>query len=283
MNSENNAVIKRTLDLFSLLTGKTFTAVEVRHLNHLYRMVVETENVSVATEALRTGSTAPVVESILSHGLLDAIRHCPEHSALTDATREAIATGRSAILVDPDATPAVTLLENVYKEPELTPKPEPVPEETRPTAIKSADTRWMPGYNYKIMVTYRDRSRYDEAYTVHYVERPSQEEFDSHFKLFLTGEAYVHIKQADGRSKSWNITHEYSKHIDADGHIIKEKVVETFDADENWPNDKQWRIKFFDVRIGKLNYVYFAYQPSGMTLAKYHKGKVFAVAEQRPS
>lgn len=278
MNSENNAVIKRTLDLFSLLTGKTFTAVEVRHLNNLYRMVVETENVSVATEALRTGSTAPVVESILSHGLHDAIRYCPEHhSALQEATREAITTGRSAVLVDPDATPAVKLLEDIY----LT--PQPVPDEEHPTAIRSADTRWMPGYNYKIMVTYRDRDRYDDAYTVHYIDRPSQEEFDSHFALFLTGKAYVHIKQADGRSKSWNITHEYSKHIDADGHVIKEKPVETFDADENWPDDKHWRIKFFDVRIGKLNYVYFSFRPTGMTLAKYHTGKVFAVAEQRPS
>lgn len=143
------------------------------------------------------------------------------------------------------------------------------------SSFKSEDFSWQPGFPYKILVSSRDKDR-TNGYAMHYRERPSQEEFNSHYQLFRNKTHYVHILQSDGEHTSNKITEEFT------AGVREEKPVETFTATDEWPEGKTHRIKFHDQRIAGDNYVYFDYRPTGYSLQKYHNKKGFAVVQQRP-
>lgn len=137
--------------------------------------------------------------------------------------------------------------------------------------FKSDDFSWQPGFDYKILVTLRDKSQ-GNGYAVHFRERPTQEQFDEYFQLFRDRTHYVHIHH----SGTGSITHEFTEKRKA------EIPQETFTTTDEWPEGKTHRIKFHDQRTGQLNYVYFDYQPTGFILKKYHSLKGFAVVQSRP-
>ncbi|HEJ7283089.1 TPA: hypothetical protein SMF87_004541 [Serratia marcescens] len=137
--------------------------------------------------------------------------------------------------------------------------------------FKSDDFSWQPGFDYKILVTLRDKSQ-GSGYAVHFRERPTQEKFDEYFQLFRDRTHYVHIHH----SGTGSITHEFTEKRKA------EIPQETFTATDEWPEGKTHRIKFHDQRTGQLNYVYFDYRPTGFILKKYHSLKGFAVVQSRP-
>jgi len=141
-------------------------------------------------------------------------------------------------------------------------------------SFESNDFSRVEGYDWRIIVADRMKN-HRNSWAEHFVRRPTQEEFEHQFQHFEARTHHVHVNQwVDG---DWTtITTDYVPHWS------KEKPAETFTTTSDWEEGKNWRIKFWDQRVNRDNFVYFDYKPGGITLHKYHNGKHFAVVEQRP-
>lgn len=141
-------------------------------------------------------------------------------------------------------------------------------------SFESNEFAHVDGYDWRIIVADRLKNSRN-SWAEHFNYRPSQEEFENQYRHFEARTHHVHINQwVDG---DWiTITPDYVPSLN------KEKPAESFDATSEWEDGKGWRIRFFDQRVDRLNYVYFDYKPGGITLHKYHSAKGFAVVEKRP-
>ena len=141
-------------------------------------------------------------------------------------------------------------------------------------SFESNDFSHVGGYDYRIIVSDRQRN-HNNSWAEHFISKPTQEEFEYQFRHFHDKTHYVHVNQwVDG---DWiTITTDYVPKWN------KEKPEETFTATEEWPEGKNYRIKFFDQRVNGNNYVYFESKPGGIVLSKYHSTKCFAVVQARP-
>lgn len=143
-----------------------------------------------------------------------------------------------------------------------------------PDSFESDSFAHEDGYDWRIMVSDRNKN-HRNSWVENFSRPPTQEEFDHQFRHFHARTHYVHVNQwVDG---NWTtITTEYAPQF------CKEKPKESFTASEEWPEDKKYRIRFFDQRVDRINYVYFDSKPGGIVLNKYHSTKGFAVVERRP-
>ncbi len=141
-------------------------------------------------------------------------------------------------------------------------------------SFESNDFAHVDGYDWRIIVADRLKN-HNNSWAEHFNYRPSQEEFDHQYRHFEARTHHVHINQwVDG---DWiTITPDYAPQLN------KEKPAESFDTTSEWEEGKGWRIRFWDQRVDRLNYVYFDYKPGGIILNKYHSTKGYAVVEQRP-
>lgn len=143
-----------------------------------------------------------------------------------------------------------------------------------PDSFESDSFAHEDGYDWRIMVSDRNKN-HRNSWVENFSRPPTQEEFDHQFRHFHARTHYVHVNQwVDGSWKT--ITTEYAPQFS------KEKPNENFTASEEWPEDKKYRIRFFDQRVDRINYVYFDSKPGGIVLNKYHSTKGFAVVERRP-
>ncbi len=141
-------------------------------------------------------------------------------------------------------------------------------------SFESNEFAHVDGYNWRIIVTDREKN-HNNSWAEHFNYRPSQEEFDHQYRHYHARTHHVHINQwVDG---DWiTLTPDY---VPA---LKKENPAESFTSTEQWEEGKSWRIRYWDQRVDRVNYVYFDYKPGGITLHKYHSAKGFAVAEKRP-
>lgn len=143
-----------------------------------------------------------------------------------------------------------------------------------PDSFESDSFAHEDGYDWRIMVSDRNKN-HRNSWVENFSRPPTQEEFDHQFRHFHARTHYVHVNQwVDGNWKT--ITTEYAPQFS------KEKPNENFTASEEWPEGKMYRIRFFDQRVDRINYVYFDSKPGGIVLNKYHSTKGFAVVERRP-
>lgn len=146
--------------------------------------------------------------------------------------------------------------------------------EEKQDSFESNDFAHVEGYDWRIIVADRLKN-HRNSWAEHFVRRPTQEEFENQYRHFEAWTHHVHVNAwVDGEWKT--ITEEYVPHWS------KEKPAESFTTTSKWEDGKGWRIKFWDQRVNRENFVYFDYKPGGITLHKYHNGKQFAVVEQRP-
>lgn len=143
-----------------------------------------------------------------------------------------------------------------------------------PDSFESDSFAHEDGYDWRIMVSDRNKN-HRNSWVENFSRPPTQEEFDHQFRHFHARTHYVHVNQwVNG---NWTtITTEYAPQF------CKEKPNENFTASEEWPEGKKYRIRFFDQRVDRINYVYFDSKPGGIVLNKYHSTKGFAVVERRP-
>lgn len=135
---------------------------------------------------------------------------------------------------------------------------------------------WTATHLFKIHVEPRERgSREHSQYYVHCAERPSQALFNYHYQLFRAGTHRVYVLASNGKT-SEDITREF---LFSGTPVAKETAsVKTSEWEEA---DAEYRIRFWDTRVGGLNYVYFRNRPSGIVLSRYHSMKQHAVVESR--
>lgn len=132
------------------------------------------------------------------------------------------------------------------------------------------------GYPYRILVLDRQKN-HTRSRAVHFKRAPTQEEFDLEFRDYQAGTHYIYVNVWIPGSNDWDaVTTDYVPKWN------KEKPKETLKPREDWPDGKNFRVKFWDSRIQAFNYVYFDRKPSPYAVKQYHDTKCFAVVEPRP-
>lgn len=138
----------------------------------------------------------------------------------------------------------------------------------------------MEGYPWRISVEPFDRYGDMEAYYVHYRDRPTQEQFAEHYAHYLsdTNKCRVHLFESDGIN-SRRITDEYCSFTER--------------GDVNYPSDEtlvprltrrdgeRFRIRFFDERIHKDNFIYYPHKPAKSEVNRLSTLKKVAIVEAR--
>jgi len=149
-------------------------------------------------------------------------------------------------------------------------------------SYRSQSKFWTPGYNWRIDVIPFDCDKADEAYFVHFREKPTQEEFDEHYAHFLAKEnrCKVHILESDG-SESRRITDEYCSFRENGGLNFHSK--ETLRPSTEWEEGARFRAKFSDRRInGQTNYIYYPNRPTQAQINSISFAKGCVIVETRP-
>ncbi|HAT3959801.1 TPA: hypothetical protein I9Y37_001940 [Citrobacter freundii] len=137
---------------------------------------------------------------------------------------------------------------------------------------------WREGYPYKIVIFPQPNAPKDAPeYFIHCAERPSAELFNEHARLYHSRTCYIRVKYSDGKESS-DITREYTG-IKANPTVARTALQKT--VNDDWSKDAPWRIRYYDQRVGYECFEYFDFQPGGMLLNKYHRGKHFAKVESR--
>jgi hypothetical protein len=152
----------------------------------------------------------------------------------------------------------------------------PAEAEPEPDSFVSRRFDHVEGYPYRILVLDREKD-HTRSRAVHFKRAPTQAEFDYEFRDFQAGTHNIYVNLWIESSNDWGtITTDYVPHWN------KEKPKETLKPCKDWPDGKNYRVKFWDSRVPGFNYVYFERKPSPYAVKQYHATKHFAVVEPRP-
>lgn len=246
--------MQRTVSMFAIASGKTLTAEEGFQLLTLWSMINKSSSPAVvsAPEQHQTEVVLPVLES-------------------KPVVSPAVPVNKSvAEPVSPSVMPAIE---------EIAIPGVDVPLRKVQNFIQSESKYWMPGYPWKINVVPFDLYGDLKAYYVHFQERPTQEQFDTHYALFLQRKCRVHVFESDGEN-SRRITDEYCAFTERGD--VNYASDETLKPRTTWRDGERFRIRFYDERIGKDNYVYFPNKPTKEQVNRLSTVKKSAFVEPRP-
>ncbi len=152
----------------------------------------------------------------------------------------------------------------------------PAEAEPEPDFFESRNFNHVEGYPYRILVLDREKN-HTRSRAVHFKRAPTQEEFDHEFRDYLAGTHNIYVNLWIEGSNDWGtVTTDYVPKWN------KEKPKETLKPREDWPEGKNFRVKFWDSRLPAFNYVYFDRRPSPYAVKQYNDSKCFAVVESRP-
>lgn len=248
------AVLKKSVAMFNMLTGKTMTEQEGRAFIDIFD--------------LAEAYTAGVVEVPASAEAFDVLSQVDYNGQTVEEQRdhtfhrEFVEQGYAKFIPPADVLKSCDVLSASEHPPEV---------------LKSELFDHQPGYPWRIVVIDRWKNA-ENSYAMHFSRLPKQEEFEEEWQHFRAQTHWVHVNHWNG--ESWDtiteLFHPGTKKPEP------EKAVETFKTTDEWEEGKNWRIKFWDQRINNFNYVYFVNKPGGMALSKYHSSKCFAVTEKRP-
>lgn len=144
--------------------------------------------------------------------------------------------------------------------------------------IESPSKFWMEGYPWRISVEPFDRYGEMKAYYVHFQDRPTQEQFDKHYVHYTSGVCRVHVFEADGTT-SRRITDEYCSFTERSD--VNYASDETLTPRTTWRDGERFRIRFYDERIKKDNFIYYPHKPGKGEVNRLSTVKKVAIVEPR--
>ncbi|WP_147200824.1 hypothetical protein [Pantoea sp. CCBC3-3-1] len=259
----------RVVNTFAALTDKTLTVEEGYQFLSLWGMVNKTAAaVTVmmqAPEQVAVEASAPVV---------------PPVPAISPAAPEVnvVSTSASALLKEVTSAPAAEKMPQVE---EISVEGMANPMRRIVSSFRTPEKNWRPGFNWRIDVIPFDVDSHDEAYFVHFRERPTQAEFDEHYARFTDKEnrCKVHVMESNGFS-STRITDEFCSFTERSG--INYGTPEIMKPRTEWQEGERFRIKFWDQRINSMNYQYFPNKPARHLVTELSTIKRVAIVEPRP-
>ena len=163
-----------------------------------------------------------------------------------------------------------------------------------PPPIHNHDRDHILGYDWQIVVLSREKNEHD-SYIVHYAEMPTQAQLDEHFVKFHERTHYVHVNE--WMNYGWEgITERYDRTAPASSLTRKNEVVRTAPAPElrgrdvsappvssPWEQeDKAWRIRYYSDVAGAVIFHYVDKRPTSAEMAHFHHAKCMAVSQARP-
>lgn len=264
MEAPTADAMKRVVMMFAALTDKHLSSDEGYQFLSLWGMV----NKSVACSAAMTQAN-PSAAAFLPDASPSApgpvMFSAPDHAALTAPAQPVMAPVAEPAKVAPTSVPAQVSQHEQETMPGVDEIKVPGVQQPlrRPAnSYRSKSKFWTEGYKWRIDVIPFDCDRAEEAYFVHFREKPTQEEFDEHYAHFLANEnrCKVHIMESDG-SESRRITDEYCSFRENGGLNFHSR--ETLHPSVEWEEGARFRAKFYDRRInGRTNYIYYPNRPT---------------------
>lgn len=217
----------------------------------------------------------PVAPTVVLSGN-DGYAVYPAAPAEEPAEPAAIDPVAPPVVTEPAAEPSMAELMALEESAGAVVMPAEVEPEPEPDFFISHNFNHVEGYPYRILVLDRQKN-HTRSRAVHFKRAPTQEEFDLEFRDYQAGTHYIYVNVWIPGSNDWDaVTTDYVPKWN------KEKPKETLKPREDWPDGKNFRVKFWDSRIPAFNYVYFERKPSPYAVKQYHDTKCFAVVEPRP-
>ena len=292
-------VLKKSVAMYSMLTGKAMTEREGRAFIEIFDMTeaylangtqngsaTETFDIlsSVDIPVLRGRSMEDMVADVINHGtgaikLTEAdISHVPLKDIYTDPASPA---GDHTVTVEVATDAHGNKSFSSAQAKRYTPPP-----------ITSNTRQHIQGYDWQIAVLARDKNP-EDTYVIHYAYMPTQVEFAEHYIKFQRQTHYVHVNE--WVNHDWEgITKTYD--TSSASRQLPNQIVRTADAPElrgrdvsappvtsPWEQeDKAWRIRYYSDATGAVIFTYVDKRPTAAEMAHFHHAKCMAVSQARP-
>lgn len=253
--------ISKAVSMYNMLhADQPLSEAQAGHLLQIWQMV--------------TGTPAPVVKPEPAN----EITPTPDEPANAVAPLEPKLKEKVAEII-PESKPQDTMVRLMDEQPRFATASDEY--------FRSTDRTWQRGYEYHISVTQKHGIKgveYD--YWMNYSCRPTQEQFNEHYELHLSGTHNVHVHhrwldKESGRYIVETITDEYCSWRNIHNESIACKHNEPVDV---WSTPlARWRIRYKDSRNTKHSTIYYSHKPSESTINLFQQKHAFAVSERRPA
>ncbi len=310
------AVLKKSVAMYSMLTGKPMSEREGRAFIEIFDMteayLASGSNITGAAE------TFDILYQIDVRGPTDAeqrqriaelvnnppkfVGRDPEPVVVVHKTAEVPLSHelpRTEVYTDPaspDGDKQVTaeVVIDTYGAKTVTSVTVDDKKRYTPPPIHNHDRDHILGYDWQIVVLSREKNEHD-SYMVHYAEMPTQAQFSEHFGLFHARTHYVHVNE--WVNYGWEgITERYDRSAPTKALSQPNKVVRTAPPPElrsrdvsapsissPWEQeDKDWRIRYYSDTSGAVIFHYCDKRPTSAEMAHFHHAKCMAVSQARP-
>lgn len=293
MEAPTADAMSRVVSMFATLTNKHLTPEEGYQFLSLWGMVNKTAAsaaaMNPATAAEPAAAPAPAPAAAVPAAPAAVLPSAPVSAAQSLPAQPVPAAAAAAAPVAAEPAPAPAPALAAQPEHEAMPAVEEIaiPGVQQPLrrlmiSYRSKSKFWTPGYNWRIDVIPFDRDNTEDAYHVHFRNKPTQAEFDEHYARFLDKEnrCKVHILESDG-SASRRITDEYCSF--RENSELNYHTRETLQPTAEWEEGARFRVRFSDRRInGKTNYIYYPNRPTQAQIDGISFAKGCVIVETRP-
>lgn len=310
------AVLKKSVAMYSMLTGKSMTEREGRAFIEIFDMAE-----AYVASGTNNGSAADTFD-ILSHvdirGPIDEeqrqrlselvksppqfVGRDPDPVVIVHKTAEVPLSHeppRVEVYTDP-ASPegdhTVTAEVATGENGEKTVTSVTVHDKPRylPPPITNSERDHIPGYDWQICVLSRVKNT-DDSYIVHYALQPTQAQLNEHFIKFHERTHYVHVNE--WRNLGWDgITERYDRSVPTAALTAPNKIVRTAPAPElrgrdvsapamatEWEQpEKPWRTRYYSDEAKSVIFFYSDKKPTSRELMHFHHAKCLAVTQAKP-
>lgn len=279
-----DAVLKKSVVMFNMLTGNTMTEREGAAFLDIYDLVGDYH-----------GADDDAVETfdVLSHIEPDEITPIPpDIPQFIGRSPAAVRAAVSAVL-DCELGKSAKKHDIAPEVLKWSAQPDTA-DEYDPPIIRSESRNHIPGYDWQIIVLHREKDP-DQTYFMHFAQMPTQAQLNEHFVKFHDRTHYVHVNEyVHGHWEG--ITDRYDTSVPTSTLTKPNPVVRTAPAPElhgrdvsippmsaEWEEpEKPWRIRYLSQEMGFVRFTYVDKKPTGAEMAHFHHTRCLAVSQAKP-
>lgn len=298
-----DTVLKKSVAMFAMLTGKPMTEREGRAFIEIFDMAE-----AYLANGAQTGAAAETFNILSGVDIPQFVCRTVDDDT-TPAPLPEISIDPATLGGDHSVTAVVSTAEDgqktvtVVNEPLdicgcrvgkcTCPRPEAKKRYT-PPPITTDNRDHIPGYDWQIVVLSRVKDRSD-SYVIHYAEMPTQAEFDAQYIKFQQQTHYVHVNEWvnwgwEGITKCYD-TSSVAKKLQEPDQVVRTvtapelrgRDVSASPVTTPWEQeDKAWRIRYFSDAAGAVIFHYTDKRPTAAETAHFHHAKCMAVSQAKP-
>lgn len=310
------AVLKKSVAMYSMLTGKPMSVREGRAFIEIFDMT--DAYLANGTDTDTATGTFDILSQVELRGPTDAeqrqriaklvnnlpkfVGREPEPVVFVHKTAEVPLSHelpRTEVYVDPaspDGDKQVTaeVSTDSYGSKTVTSVKLDDKKRYTPPPITSGERAHIPGYDWQICVLSRQKDM-EDSYVVHYAYMPTQTEFAEHYIKFQRQTHYVHVNEWvnfswEGITRSYDTT-SVARQLQEPNPVVRTapapelrgRDVSASPVTAPWEQeDKPWRIRYYSDTAGAVIFHYVDKRPTSAEMAHFHHAKCMAVSQVKP-